>query len=105
MEIGPVTAIQNILKTNSMKMDEIDLFEINEAFGVQAMACVQELKIPMEKFNLNGGAIAMGHPFAATGGRITAHLVHELKRKNLKYGIGATCIGGGQGIAILLENC
>lgn len=104
MGIGPVPAIQNVLKVAGMKMDDIDLFEINEAFAVQTMACVQELGIDMSKFNLNGGAIALGHPLGASGSRITGHLVHELRRKKLKRAVGSACIGGGQGIALLVES-
>lgn len=104
MGFGPVPAIQNVLKVAGLTKEDIDLFEINEAFGVQAMACVQELGLDMNKFNLNGGAIALGHPLGASGSRITGHLVHELKRKNLKRAIGSACIGGGQGIAVLVES-
>ncbi|XP_053676836.1 3-ketoacyl-CoA thiolase, mitochondrial [Anopheles nili] len=103
MGIGPVPAIRSVLNVAGLKMDDIDLFEINEAFGVQALSCVQELGIDMNKFNLNGGAIALGHPLGASGSRITGHLVHELRRKNLKRAVGSACIGGGQGIAVLLE--
>lgn len=104
MGIGPVPAIQNVLKVAGLKMDDIDLFEINEAFGVQTLACAGELGLDINKLNLNGGAIALGHPLGASGSRITGHLVHELKRKNLKRAIGSACIGGGQGIALLLES-
>lgn len=104
MGIGPVPAIQNVLKISGVKQDDVDLFEINEAFGVQVMSCVQELGIDINNFNLNGGAIALGHPLGASGSRITGHLVHELKRKNLKRAVGSACIGGGQGIALLVES-
>ncbi|XP_077293005.1 yippee interacting protein 2 isoform X2 [Arctopsyche grandis] len=103
MGIGPVPAIQNLLKATNLTLNDIDLIEINEAFGVQTMACAQALKLDMNKLNVNGGAIALGHPLAASGARITAHLVHELKRRGLKRGIGSACIGGGQGIALLIE--
>lgn len=103
MGFGPVPAIQNVLKVAGVKKDDVDLYEINEAFGVQTLACAQELKLDMNKLNLNGGAIALGHPLGATGSRITGHLVHELQRKKLKRAIGSACIGGGQGIALLLE--
>uniref|UniRef100_A0A1B6C846 Thiolase N-terminal domain-containing protein n=1 Tax=Clastoptera arizonana TaxID=38151 RepID=A0A1B6C846_9HEMI len=104
MGIGPAPAITNLLKIAKKNLNEIDLVEINEAFGAQTLACQKELKLDMEKLNLNGGAIALGHPLAASGARITAHLVHELRRKNLKLGIGSACIGGGQGIALLIER-
>lgn len=103
MGIGPVPAIQNALKVAGWSMNDLDLIEINEAFGVQTLACAQELKLDMSKLNCNGGAIALGHPLGASGSRITAHLVHELRRKNLKRAVGSACIGGGQGIALLLE--
>lgn len=103
MGIGPVNAILDLLKATKLTLNDIDLIEINEAFGVQTLACAQALKLDMEKLNVNGGAIALGHPLAASGARITAHLVHELKRRGVKRGIGAACIGGGQGIALLVE--
>jgi len=104
MGIGPVPAIQQALKAAGKTLNDMDLIEINEAFGAQALSCVKELKVDMSKFNVNGGAIALGHPLGATGARITTHLAHELKRTKGKYGIGSACIGGGQGIAILLES-
>ena len=78
-------------------------FEINEDFGAQTLACAKELEIPIEKLNTCGGAIALGHPLAASGSRISAHIVHKLRRNGEKYGIGSACIGGGQGISILFE--
>ena len=78
--------------------------EINEAFAAQALSCQKALDIPLEKFNTCGGAVALGHPLAASGSRISAHLVHKLRRNGEKYGIGSACIGGGQGIAILFER-
>ncbi|TDG45935.1 hypothetical protein AWZ03_007655 [Drosophila navojoa] len=103
MGIGPVPAIQNVLRVSGKKLEDIDLIEINEAFAAQTLACAEELKLDPSKLNVNGGAIALGHPLGASGSRITGHLVHELQRKKLKYGIGSACIGGGQGIALLLE--
>jgi acetyl-CoA acyltransferase 2 len=79
-------------------------FQINEAFGAQTLACAKELGLDMSKLNVNGGAIALGHPLGASGSRITAHLVHELRRRKAKFGIGSACIGGGQGIALLIES-
>ncbi|KAK7864268.1 hypothetical protein R5R35_009531 [Gryllus longicercus] len=104
MGIGPAPAIQNLLKTAGKTLADIDLVEINEAFGAQTLACAKELKLDLGKLNVNGGAIALGHPLGASGSRITAHLVHELRRRNAKLGVGSACIGGGQGIALLLEN-
>uniref|UniRef100_U5EL67 Putative 3-oxoacyl coa thiolase n=1 Tax=Corethrella appendiculata TaxID=1370023 RepID=U5EL67_9DIPT len=103
MGIGPVPAIQNVLKVAGWNLNDLDLIEINEAFAVQTLACAQELGLDMNKLNVNGGAVALGHPLAASGSRITAHLVHELQRKKLKKAVGSACIGGGQGIALLLE--
>ena len=105
MGIGPVTAIQNVLKVSGKKLEDIDLIEINEAFAAQTLACVDELGLDISKLNINGGAIALGHPLGASGSRITGHLVHEMQRKKLKYSVGSACIGGGQGIALLLESC
>lgn len=104
MGIGPAPSVSKLLSITGKTLNDIDLVEINEAFGAQTLACQKELKLDIEKLNVNGGAIALGHPLAASGARITSHLVHELIRKNLKYGIGSACIGGGQGIAVLVEK-
>lgn len=101
--LGPVPAIQNALKAAGWSMNDLDLIEINEAFAAQTLACAKALNLDPSKLNVNGGAVALGHPLAASGARITAHLVHELKRKNLKRAVGSACIGGGQGIALLIE--
>ncbi|KAJ3638171.1 hypothetical protein MTP99_001576 [Tenebrio molitor] len=103
MGIGPVPAIRNVLKATGKTLDDIDLVEINEAFGAQTLACAKDLKLDINKLNVDGGAIALGHPLAASGSRITAHLVHELRRRKAKLGIGSACIGGGQGIAVMIE--
>lgn len=103
MGVGPVPAIENLLKVTKMTLNDIDLIEINEAFCAQTLSCAKALKLDMEKLNVNGGATALGHPLGASGSRITAHLVHELKRRGLKRGIGSACIGGGQGIALMVE--
>ncbi|MFB6465592.1 thiolase family protein [Cytobacillus sp. Hz8] len=104
MGIGPIPAIQTLLKRVNMTIDDIDLFEINEAFASQALAVQRELKIDPSKLNVNGGAIALGHPVGATGARIVITLMHELARRGSKYGIASLCVGGGQGMAILIEN-
>ncbi|CAH1737786.1 unnamed protein product [Aphis gossypii] len=104
MGIGPAPSISKLLSLTGKTLNDIDLVEINEAFGAQTLACQKELKLDIEKLNVNGGAIALGHPLAASGARITSHLVHELRRRNFKYGIGSACIGGGQGIALLVEK-
>merc|ERR1711936_288285 len=104
MGIGPVSAIGAMLEKTGVSMGEVDQVEINEAFGAQALSCQKALDIPMEKFNTCGGAIALGHPLAASGARISGHVVHKLRREGQKYGIGSACIGGGQGIAPLFEK-
>ena len=104
MGIGPVPAIRNALADAEMTLDQMDLIEVNEAFAAQACAVEKELNIPREKFNLNGGAIALSHPLAASGARITAHLLHGLRSTGKRFGLGSACIGGGQGIALVLES-
>jgi len=104
MGIGPVPAIKAVLERAGLKLSDIDRFEINEAFGAQVMACARELGIDETKLNVNGGAIAIGHPLGATGVRLALTLARELKRAQLRYGIASACIGGGQGIALLIEN-
>ena len=104
MGIGPVPAIQQALQRANLSLDDMDRIEINEAFAPQFIACERELGFNRDIANTNGGAIALGHPLAASGSRIMAHLTHDLVRLNKKYAVGAACIGGGQGIAIVIEN-
>jgi len=104
MGIGPVPAIRSLLAKAAISLDDVAEIEINEAFGAQTLACAKELGIPLEKLNTCGGAIALGHPLAASGSRISAHLVHKIRQNNVQYGLGSACIGGGQGIAILFEK-
>jgi acetyl-CoA C-acetyltransferase len=104
MGIGPVPAINAVLARAGLSLSEIGRFEINEAFGAQVMACARELGIDEDKLNVNGGAIAIGHPLGATGVRLSLTLARELRRAGLRYGIASACIGGGQGIALLIEN-
>ena len=104
MGIGPVSAIKASLDRAGLTLGDMDLIEINEAFAPQYLACEKELELDRSKVNVNGGAIALAHPLAASGSRITAHLVHELRRRNGKYAVGSACIGGGQGIALVLEK-
>ncbi len=103
MGIGPVPAIQNALERTGTKVADYGLFEVNEAFAPQYLAVEKSLGLPREKTNVNGGAIALGHPLGASGARITTHLIYELARRGEKYGIGSACIGGGQGIAVVVE--
>ncbi len=103
MGIGPVPAIQKLLKLVGLTVNDIDLFEINEAFASQAIYSQRELKIPDEKLNVNGGGIAIGHPLGCTGARLTATLLHELRRRGGKLGVVSMCVGGGMGAAGLYE--
>jgi acetyl-CoA C-acetyltransferase/acetyl-CoA acyltransferase 2 len=104
MGIGPAPAIRTALDRAGLTIDQIDLFDANEAFAPQFLSVQKELGLPDEKTNVNGGAIALGHPLGASGARITANLAYTLKRRNGRYGVGAACIGGGQGIAVVLER-
>ncbi len=104
MGIGPSPAIKKILEKNNLEMNDIDLFEINEAFAGQTLSCMKDLSMPKEKLNIWGGAIALGHPLAASGTRISVTLARQLQDQKLKRGIASACIGGGQGIAIMLER-
>ena len=104
MGIGPAPAIRLLLERTGLKLDDIARFEINEAQGAQTLAVGRELGLDLTKLNVNGGAIALGHPLAATGVRLTLTLARELQRSGKKYGISSACVGGGQGIALLIEN-
>lgn len=104
MGIGPVPAIQAVLEICGLTLQQIDRFEINEAFAAQTLACERELGLDHSKLNVNGGAIAIGHPLGATGVRLAITLARELKRSKGRFGIASACIGGGQGIALLVEN-
>ena len=104
MGIGPVEAVPKLLKRQNISLNDIDLIELNEAFAAQALAVVNELQIDPKKLNINGGAIALGHPLGCTGCKLTVQILNDLKRLNKKYGIVTACVGGGQGIAGLIEN-
>ncbi len=105
MGIGPVPAIQKALDKAELSLDDIDLFELNEAFAAQSLAVLRDLPIPEDKINVNGGAIALGHPIGASGTRILVTLLHEMKkREDVKLGLASLCIGGGMGIAIIVEK-
>jgi acetyl-CoA acyltransferase 2 len=103
MGIGPVAAFKDALARAEARLSDFDLFEVNEAFAPQYLAVEKELGLPRERTNVDGGAIAVGHPLAASGARITAHLLYELRRRGARYALGGACIGGGQGIAVALE--
>lgn len=104
MGIGPADAIRLLLKKSRLNKEDIDLFEINEAFAAQYLAVEKELELPRERTNVNGGAVALGHPLAASGGRLSLTLLMQMKRQKAHYGIASLCIGGGQGIACLFER-
>jgi acetyl-CoA acyltransferase len=104
MGVGPVPAVKKLLAKNNLKIEDIDVFELNEAFAAQALHCIRELGIPLDKVNPNGGAIALGHPLGVSGTRLVATILRELKRRNGRYGVVTMCIGGGMGAAALIEN-
>jgi len=104
MGLAPISAVKQLLQKLSWSVNDVDLFELNEAFAVQALACCQQLEIPSEKVNVQGGAIALGHPIGCSGARILVTLMHSLKRLKKRYGIASLCIGGGQSVAIAVEN-
>jgi len=106
MGIGPVPAIRKALDMAGKTIDDVDRFEINEAFAAQFLSCAKELGLDMDKTNVNGGAISLGHPLGASGSRIVAHLANEFERnEGMNTAVGSACIGGGQGIAVVLERC
>ena len=104
MGVGPIEAVPKVLKQAGMNLGDIDLFELNEAFASQALAVIRTLELNPDKVNINGGAIALGHPLGCTGCKLTIQLVNDMKRLNKKYGIVTACVGGGQGIAGIIEN-
>lgn len=104
MGIGPVAAVPKVLKQAGMNLDAIDLIELNEAFASQALAVARKLELDMDKLNINGGAISLGHPLGCTGTKLTVQLTHDLKRLGKKYGMVTACVGGGQGIAGIIER-
>jgi len=103
--IAPVSAIRQVLDKAALKLKDIDLFELNEAFAAQMLACGKELGLDEERLNVNGGAIALGHPIGASGARVLVTLIHALKKRNLKRGLASLCLGGGNAVAIIVEAC
>ena len=104
MGYGPVSATQKALQQANLTIDDIDLAELNEAFAAQSIAVVRDLKINPDIVNVNGGAIAIGHPVGASGARILTTLIYEMKKRQSKVGLASLCIGGGQGTAVIVEN-
>jgi acetyl-CoA acetyltransferase len=104
MGVGPVPATRIALERAGLEIDDIDLVELNEAFAAQVLASIRELGIPHEKLNVNGGAIALGHPLGCSGAKILATLIWEMRRRGARYGLATMCIGVGQGAATIVEN-
>ena len=104
MGLGPIEAVREAIKKAKWNLDDIDLFEINEAFASQSIAVIRELGIDPDKVNVNGGAIALGHPIGASGARILVTLIHEMKKRKKNKGCATLCIGGGMGIALCVEK-
>jgi len=104
MGIGPIEAVPKVLKQAGMSLDQIDLFELNEAFASQALAVIRTLGLDQAKVNINGGAIALGHPLGCTGSKLTVQIINDLERLNKRYGIVTACVGGGQGVAGIIEK-
>jgi acetyl-CoA acyltransferase len=103
--IGPVPAVRKVLKQAGLTLDQIDLVELNEAFAAQVLACLREMPIDPDRLNVNGGAVALGHPLGCTGSKLTATLLHEMKRRGARYGLVSMCVGGGMGAAGIFERC
>ena len=104
MGIGPVSAVKAVLEKAKMRLGDIDLIELNEAFAAQALAVIRQLDMDVNITNVNGGAIALGHPLGATGTRLIVTLLHEMAHRKARYGLATLCIGGGQGMATIVEN-
>ena len=101
--LAPIPAIRAVLAKTGFSLDDIDLFELNEAFASQVLACVRELHLPLEKINVRGGAIALGHPLGASGARVLVTLLHAMKSRGVRRGLAALCLGGGNAVAMVIE--
>jgi acetyl-CoA C-acetyltransferase/3-oxo-5,6-didehydrosuberyl-CoA/3-oxoadipyl-CoA thiolase len=104
MGVGPIPATRKVLQRAGLRADQIDLVELNEAFAAQALPCIRELGLDPTRVNVNGGAIAIGHPLGSTGARLMVTLVHEMRRRQARYGLVTMCVGVGQGMAVLVER-
>ena len=104
MGMGPYCAVNKLMEKSGFSKEDIDLFELNEAFASQSIVSIRELGIDSEKVNVNGGAIALGHPIGASGARILVTLLHEMEKREARYGVASLCIGGGMGVASLIER-
>jgi acetyl-CoA C-acetyltransferase len=102
--MGPVPATEKVLRRSGLTINDLGLIELNEAFASQSLACIHDLGLDAEKVNVNGGSIAIGHPLGCSGARISATLLHELRRRRAKYGLATMCVGVGQGAAIIYES-
>src|SRR5207237_3983273 len=105
MGIGPVPAVKKLLERTGLTLKQIDLFELNEAFAAQVLACLRDIPIDRDRLNINGGAIALGHPIGCTGTRIVVTLAHELERRGARRGLATLCVSGGMGMAVAIERC
>jgi acetyl-CoA acyltransferase len=103
--IGPIPAIRKALKLAGLRLEDIDLIELNEAFAAQVLVCLQQLPIDPDRLNVNGGAIALGHPLGCTGAKLTTSLLYEMRRRQARYGMVTMCVGGGMGAAGIFERC
>jgi acetyl-CoA C-acetyltransferase len=105
MGIGPVPAVNKLLQKTGLRLDDFDLVELNEAFAPQVLAVLKDLPVPMDRLNVNGGAIALGHPIGCTGTRIVVTLLYEMMRRQARRGLATLCVSGGMGMAIGIEKC
>jgi acetyl-CoA C-acetyltransferase len=104
MGLGPIPAVKKVLKATGLQIKDIDVVELNEAFASQAIACIRELGLDMERTNIHGSGISLGHPIGCTGARVTVTMINEMRRRGAKYGLCTMCIGGGQGMAMIVEG-
>jgi acetyl-CoA C-acetyltransferase len=103
MGLGPIPAVRKVLAATGLRVEDIDVVELNEAFAAQAIACIRELAFDLDRTNVRGSGISLGHPIGCTGARVTVTLLHEMRRRGAKYGLCTMCIGGGQGMAMIVE--